>query len=262
MYLVYCCQENLEAHLNFMSPDEIKNIAGSLDIVIPVFRALDYLQKCLETLDAVYPKRNLILVSDGDAESYAYIEQYLDKNHDLPGSTRHVPRERRGWFTRAVNTGLKESLSRNTSEWVVVLNTDCEIGSEAFEEMLGCWDVVENQMQLRVGCVGSHGPQPKEHPRMSLMREPGYVTMHGVLFNKQVMLKEGFRFPQNDNEVKGFSAHDLKHISSDRALSYWMNRKGYATILSYWSAIGHHGGRSWNYNLGEVYALKLQDLGD
>jgi len=52
---------------------------------------------------------------------------------------------------------------------------------------------------------------------------------------------------------------EAAHINSDRFLSYELNRVGYATVASFKSAVGHHGGKSWDYNLGRVSQIQLGD---
>lgn len=232
---------------------------NSIDIVIPVYNALDFVQDCLRGLDAYYPERRLILVDDcsGD-ETKSWLSDYASK---LGGTTEVIWRERRGWFTRASNTGIRRALENDDAPWIIVMNSDCQMGAGAFEEMLFCWDEAEHQHGKPTGMLGANGPREQTHKRYMLKPEPGYVTGHCLLLKKSLLRWEKLRLPQDSNEVKGFQAHELVHINSDRALSYQWNRLGYLTVESYWAAVGHHGGKSWGYDLGAALGQNPAHLG-
>jgi glycosyltransferase involved in cell wall biosynthesis len=215
-------------------------------VVIPVHNALDCLKTCLEGLDRWYPDRQLILVddaSDGPVRDFLRIYAGQGKGAFL------LRREHRGWFTRAANQGLAEAYGWN-GDRVVMLNSDTRIGEGCFEEMEAVW--AEAGLGGRVGLVGAEGPRPSPHPRYAVKQEPGYVTGHALLLSKSVLKECDLRFPQEDGEVQGFTAQQLIHISSDKALSYQMNRKGLLTVASYWADLGHVGGQSWGYRLHEI----------
>ena len=239
---------------------DIPKITEEVVLGIPVYNAYEYLVGCLDSLDQNYPQQLLILVDDQSSDSkikqhfQAYAESRTRK-------TVCVYREKRGWFTRAANTCLRTAWDMGC-EWLLLLNSDVVVDRGALEEMLTCWQLAEQEGH-QVGLVGSHGPQPVTHKRWEVAREPGYVTMHAVLLNKNILEQNGIPgFPQADHQVKGFHASGLVHINSDRALSYWLNRKGLAPVVSYWSGIGHHGGRSWNYDLGAALGQNPAQLGD
>lgn len=238
---------------------DIEYLAAHLDIVIPVRNALPYLKDCLAGLDQYYPDATLFVVDDGsDAETANFLNNYSAAN---ASRCSVETREIRGWFTRTTNQGLAAAHAHGQSPWVVTLNTDCVIGPGAFEELLWVWHHLEISEGQKTGLVGAEGPQPETHPRFAIKTEPGYVTGHCVLFNKELLAKEKLRFPQDDNEVRGFSAQDLFHIASDRALSWEMNRRGLVTAASYWAAIGHHGGKSWGHRLQDLGKVNVKDLG-
>ncbi|MDE2101324.1 MAG: glycosyltransferase family 2 protein [Patescibacteria group bacterium] len=225
-----------------------ENRLWATTIVVPVFNAPDSVRSCLASLDECYPSVRTVVVDDASDEVTKELLRSWEKGLQAPRMV--IWRQYRGWFTRAVNQGLRDAMEH--SEWVVTLNSDCVVGAGALEEMFAVWDVAS--ALGTVGVVGSEGPQPPSHPRWDIRREPGYVTGHAYLLNSAIMRERGLRFPQAENEVGGFSAYDLVHINSDRALCYQMNRMGMLVVASYHSAIGHAGGASWSYRLNEVAA--------
>lgn len=223
----------------------------NLEIVIPVYRALDYLKLLLADLDTHYPSRQLVLVDDcsGGATSQ-FLEHYSQKEN-----TVLLKRTQRGWFTRATNTGLRYVLGKNGScpEWVAIINSDCRISAGGFEELFDVWSLAEKENGKTVGLVGACGPRDRNHHmRYQLAQEPGYVTGHALLFSTKFMIEQNLLFPWKDGQVRGFKAKDLIHVNSDRALSYEMNRRGFLAVASFWGSIGHAGGKSWGYRLGDI----------
>jgi len=124
------------------------------------------------------------------------------------------------------------------------------------EELYEVWDEVE-KMGARVGLVGSV-LSAEEKRRWAQMVEPGYVTGHCLLLSMSVLSDMAER-----RGTPGWYFSELDpgqiHIASDRIMSWELNRVGYATIASFKSAVGHHGGKSWNYNLGRVFSLRIGD---
>ena len=217
-------------------------------IAVPIYNALGYVQKMLTGLDQYYPDRHLILVDDcSGTETADFIGSY---SQGKP-KTQLIRRPKRGLFTRAMNTGLAAALATE-EPWIVTLNSDTEIGPGCFEEMFECWNLAYEHYKKPVGLVGCEGPRDQTHKRWLNKPEPAYVTGHAVLLKKEVLRHENLRFPQDNNEVRGFSAQDLIHIASDRALSWEFTRRGYLTVASYWAALGHVGGASWKYNWAEL----------
>lgn len=222
----------------------------SYDIVVPVYNALDFVQRFLGMLDTHYPERSLILVNDcSDAPTLSFLESYTGSHV----KTELLKRQKRGWFTRASNTGLRYVLSKDgcRPEWVFMVNSDCTLNAGGFEEMLEVWSLAEKEQGKPVGLVGADGPKP-HCPRYASVREPVYPTGHCYLFSTKLMSEQNLLFPWKDGQVRNYSADMLVHINSDRALSYEFNRRGFQTVVSYWAQIGHEGGKSWGHRLGTI----------
>lgn len=227
-------------------------------VAIPVFNAYDALVACLDSLDRSYPTQTVVLVDDCSTDTRIR-QHFAAYAASRPRKTVLVMRSSRGWFTRAANTALR-SAWEVVGDWVVLLNSDTVVDAGAFEEMYACWQMAAEEGHT-VGLVGCEGPQPSSHMRWSNKLEPGYVTGHCYLLNRQVMEREDFHFPQG-GEWPGLLADSVFHIDSDHQLCHWMHMRGYATIASYWAAVGHHGGASWGHrlqDLARVSAAGLQD---
>lgn len=220
-------------------------------VLIPVYEALRETQTCLGGLDTQYPDRHLILVDDcSGPDTASWLRVYAEK---IP-RTDLVPRSTRGWFTRAINTGLRFWLETCNEPWLLALNSDCIIGNKPLEEMMTCWEMAEGN-GYPVGLVGSCGPTPQSHPRLGVIHYPGYITGHALLLSREVMVKEKLRFPQDTSDTGGQwneSADSLVHVASDRVLSWILDGRGYQTVASYWAEVGHHGGASWHHNMMSI----------
>jgi GT2 family glycosyltransferase len=222
------------------------------DIVIPVHNALPDVQECLATLTAHTTDYRLILVDDcSDRETSDYLYQFC---LDHP-SALMIRTSKQRWFTRASNLGLR--LLR--TERSVLLNSDCVLDSGWLDELFAVWDECQQQNpQRKIGLVGSI--QSAEEPRRyAEYLHPAYVTGHCWLVSVSALFDisaargmPGFYL----DEV----THGAAHICSDRNASWELNKLGYATIASFKAAVGHKGGRSWNFNLGAVSALRPSDL--
>lgn len=217
-------------------------------IVIPIHNALNYLSAMLKMVDEFYPDRKLVLVDDGsDASTKSFLSEYV--KHE---NTELLTRGHRGWFTRSVNTGLRHVLSKNGDrpDWIILLNSDCTFTTGGFEELFDVWNLVEAEGK-KVGMVGADG-QKLHCPRWVEKREPDFVTGHCILFKVSVLIEQSLLFPWKNGQVHGFGADDLVHINSDRALSNEFNRRGFATIVSHHTNVGHYGGQSWGFKLWDI----------
>ena len=223
------------------------------DIVIPVHDAFDYLKPCIETLYQNTENFRLIIVDDfsftPQAEEFCRYIVTKDPNNLL------VRTNKQKWFTRASNIGLRLSRTPN----VVLLNSDCVLNEGWLEELYGCGEeFLRDNPKDKLGIVGA--VLWLESPvRYKAVYEPEYVTGHALMFNRNAMEELATR-----RGTPGWWLNELErsqiHINSDRIVCYDLNRIGYKTIISYHCPIGHHGGKSWSYDLGTVGNLKLSDV--
>ena len=221
------------------------------DIVIPVHDALEYTQACIDSVFAHTQNFRLILVDDfSQPETTAYLLSVLQRQrYSLYIRTAH-----QSWFTRASNLGLRMVRTPR----VILLNSDCVVDTGWLEELYAVWDEAQAALGAKhVGLVGV--TQSAEEPRRwAETQEPGYVTGHCFLLSMEVLYKVS-----NLRGQPGWYLDEVNqsaiHINSDRYLNYELNRIGYATIQSMRAAVGHHGGKSWGYNLGLTCSLRIGD---
>lgn len=219
------------------------------DVIVPVHDALDYTTSCIDSLFAHTKNFRLLLVDDHSCvETTAYLMGLLQRDP----TALYMRTGQQKWFTRASNIGLR--LVRTSR--CILLNSDCVLDHGWLDELYEVWDAAEKMMPgRRVGMVGSI--QSVEEPRRwAEYVEPGYVTGHCLLLSIPV-LSEMSDKRGNPGWYLDEVHQEAAHINSDRYLSYEMNRCGYATIASFKSAVGHHGGKSWGYNLARVQTLRL-----
>jgi glycosyltransferase involved in cell wall biosynthesis len=219
------------------------------DIIVPVHNALEYVQPCMDTLFRHTKNVRLIIVDDySQPETTAYLLGVMQRQPESvfirTGSQR--------WFTRASNLGLREVRTQRA----VLLNSDCVVDEGWLEELYAVWEEAE-KLGARVGLVGST-LSAEEPRRWAEYKEPGYVTGHAWLCSIPIMSEM--------SERRGMSGWYLSevdngqiHIASDRMFCWELNRVGYATIASFKSAVGHHGGKSWGYDLGRISRLRSED---
>ncbi len=218
---------------------------NNVDIVIPIHKAGDYFEQCIDNLFANTGGANyrLILVDDfsQDPKVDAVIARCQRERH----TTMVIKTSYQKWFTRASNHGLRLVKTSHA----VLLNSDTIPRQGWLEELLSVKEELEKQGYIPavIGSVWSAG----ETRRYADTKEPDYVTGHCWFCYMQafedVAQKRGtpgYYFNQFDqNQV---------HINGDRILCYELNKAGYETIMAFKSQVDHYGGKSWNHDLGRL----------
>lgn len=220
------------------------------DIVMPVHGALDYLRPCVESIFDCTKNFRFIFVDDySDLETTAFLLDVLKRQP----IALYVRTGQQKWFTRASNIGLR--LVR--TQKCILINSDCVVGPEWLDELHSVWADSVLRGGYDTGLVGCHLSEEEER-RWGTYQEPGYVTGHCLLLDipllDVVATKRGSPGWYFDELTP-----DAAHINSDRYLSYEMNRAGYAAVASFKAPVGHHGGKSWGYDLGKVYRIRVGD---
>lgn len=221
------------------------------DIIVPVHNALEYLTACVVSVDRHTQNFRYIFVDDYSDRVVS--EWLLDRVKERPTSLL-VRTGQQKWFTRASNLGLR--LVR--TERCVLLNSDCVVDDGWLEELYSVWDDAATKIVGRkVGLVGSH-LSAEEPRRWGEYIEPGYVTGHCFLLSIPIIAEIAERRGQAGWYLDEMHREAI-HINSDRYLSYELNRAGYATVASFKAAVGHHGGKSWGYQLSRMGSLQIGD---
>ena len=212
-----------------------------------------YLENCLKTLKETTKDYRLVFVDDFCDENGSKAIQ--DQASQYPES--YVIRtQKQRWFSRAYNLGMR--LTR--SEWVVLLNTDTVLYPGWLEELWSVKNLAEMDFQCEVGLVGSVYSDT-ETRRYARTISPDYVTGHCWLVNMKAMVDCSL-----DRNTPGLYLDETSqktiHIFSDNEICERMNRLGYATVQSFKSQVGHHGGRSWGHRLDRISSLTLEQVND
>ena len=222
------------------------------DIVIPAHNAYEFLVSCIESVFKYTENFRLILVDDYSDEETT---KFLMRMMLLMPTALYIRTGQQKWFTRASNLGLR--LVR--TERCVLLNSDCVVDKGWLDELYDVWaeSASAKFTGKGVGLVGSH-LSAEEPRRWGIYVEPGYVTGHCLLVSIPILDEIATRRGSAGwylDEVH----REAIHINSDRFLSYELNRAGYTTVASFKAAVGHAGGRSWDYALHKINQLRIGD---
>jgi len=122
--------------VEYISPIQAKQPGDrhteSVDIIICVHNAYEYVTKCIESVYALTSKPyTLIIVDDGsDAKTRDYLLSVAQKDETVI----HIRNERGNGYTIAVNMGLKAS----NAEYKVLLNSDTVVTEGWLDKMIRC----------------------------------------------------------------------------------------------------------------------------
>lgn len=125
-------------------PAEATSAATTVDIVVPVFNALEDVQKCLASLQRCTDGFivRVIVVNDGsDEATTGWLREYCKTKTVF----QLIEHENNAGYTKAVNTGLKAS----TAEFIITQNSDTIVSSGWLHGMIRCM-----QSNQKIGVVG------------------------------------------------------------------------------------------------------------
>lgn len=224
------------------------------DICIPVHDALDYTKACVTSIYDHTPKDQFRLVlvddySDQPTREYLYGPECLGRDQ----RNVYVRLGKQHWFTRASNTGLKLV---KTSK-AILLNSDCVVNDGWMDELYSVMDAAQNSLGKTVALVGDAGRD--DGKRWEETIPPNYVTGHCLLLDMDCLRRVANERGTPDRYLDEIHQEAI-HINSDRYLSIELNKLGYATVAAFQVALGHHGGKSWGYELTKVGKIQLADV--
>jgi GT2 family glycosyltransferase len=173
-------------------------------------------------------------------------------------------------FTRTSNRGLRKAYELYHPEYLVLMNSDCDLKPGWDTALLRCMEDPD------VGLVGYRDSTPEDHREIYQtepfynVEHPGYVTGHLLMFRTEALLKTGV-FCETDTDGRTFpeiGAHlkGLAHLASDRKLSGDMQLNGFKSVYCNWPGVEHAAGKSWNssggkeggHDLGWLMSLQFQ----
>lgn len=115
----------------------------SVDVVIPIYNALEDVKRCLDSVDrTLLNSHHLILVDDGsDEQTKSYLEEFAA---DRPYVTL-IRHEQPQLYTKAANAGIRAS----TADFVILLNSDTIVPGNWITKLIHCAESMED-----IGIVG------------------------------------------------------------------------------------------------------------
>ena len=230
-------------------------MSQNTDIVIPIhgtreFPVEDVFQECVRTVSTHSHNVRFIFVDDASDE---VCRQRVNTVAASFPECNLIQTYKQHWFTRAVNLGLR--LVR--TPYAVVLNCDTVVDTGWLEELYDVKDTVEATVG-RVGIVGSLESQ-EEPRRYQISEGQDYVTGHCLLLSMAAMQEVSYTHGTPGYPFDETSALNI-HIRSDVDICWKLNVLGWQTVKSFKSHVGHYGGRSWGYRVGQVQTLRLEDV--
>ena len=112
-------------------PPPLRRHSSTVDIIVCVHNALEYVKQCLESVVRyTHPPYLLILIDDGSNEE---TKAYLDGFARAQGALL-IRNERPRGYTRAANQGLRLS----QAEYVILLNSDTIVTPGWLDRMIAC----------------------------------------------------------------------------------------------------------------------------
>jgi GT2 family glycosyltransferase len=207
---------------------------------------IEYFKPCVETVRQHTQAVRFIFVSDGcDAAHDQEMQEYIKR---FPESL-YLRTPKQLWFTRAHNLGLRFA----RTPWVVMLNADTVVDAGWLEDLYDVRDAVSAE-GYKVGLVGVE-QSGEEQRRYHRTAEPGFVTGHCYLASMDALYEASA-----NRGTPGIYLDETQqktiHIYSDNEICYRMNQLGWTTVTSFKTAVGHHGGKAWGYDLS-VLGLPL-----
>ncbi|MCB9800157.1 MAG: glycosyltransferase [Candidatus Omnitrophica bacterium] len=143
-----------------MSSFLVYGLSGVIDIIVPAYNALDYIQPCISSIyvNTVHMPFRIIFVDDASPDP-AVKEFFLSQKRpeDL-----YLRRETNGGFVKSSNTGFIQSESND----VVILNTDTIVSR--------CWLTHLFKAVMRVQAIGGANPLSNEASIYSIKRLSDY----------------------------------------------------------------------------------------
>ena len=125
-------------------PDRLDRGGATVDVIVPIYNALDDVQRCLAALSSNddEPRLRVIAVNDGSAE---LTTQWLREVSRRDPRLLLVEHEQNRGYTSAVNSGLL----RSSAPYVLLLNSDAIVTRGAIARILRC-----AESSAQIGIVG------------------------------------------------------------------------------------------------------------
>ena len=203
-----------------------------VSVVVPVYNAGPYIEKCADTLlrQSIGPDRyEVIYVNDGSTDDSA---ERLDRLAALHPHVRVHHQENSGWPGKPRNVGVQLS----HGEYVQFVDQDDELGLEALERLYALGR--RNASDIVMGKVAGTMAGPSDVFARTI--EKCTVQDHKLfeslsphkMFRRAFLLENGIRFPEGRCRLEDqlFMAHayplaQCVSVLGDYPCYYWMRRE-------------------------------------
>lgn len=118
-------------------------MTSTVEVIIPVYNAPEFVERCIcSLLEHAEGQVDFLLINDGSDDQTTDLLRRLASDKD---NVRLIEHQENQGYTRAVNTGLRES----TADYVILLNSDTEVSSGWIRRLVLC-----ASSDPRIGIVG------------------------------------------------------------------------------------------------------------
>ncbi|MBN1342191.1 MAG: glycosyltransferase [Phycisphaerae bacterium] len=116
----------------------------TIDVIVCVHNALDYVKSCLESVarNTPWDRARLLIVNDGSDEPTSRYLREFQTSHDF---ATLIPSTEAEGYTKAANKGLRAS----AADYVVLLNSDSVVPPRWVDRLIEC-----GQSDARIGVLG------------------------------------------------------------------------------------------------------------
>ncbi|CAE6905439.1 glycosyltransferase family 2 protein [Vibrio sp. B1FLJ16] len=237
----------------------LKRGVGTVDIVIPVYNAKEFVVECIESIiKYTTVDYRILLLDDFSTDGIsAILDEYAEK-YDFISVYHH---ESNVGYTRNVNKGLELS----NTEWVLLLNSDTVVTPYWLENML------EATQEENVAIVGPLGNAASWQSVPKVLAEqggwdfnllPDGVTPNDIAFQLNINRQSDYAeagvlngFCQLINREKFFEAGKLDEIAfpkgygEENDLCARLIEKGYRLLVCPNSYVFHHKSKSFGHDI-------------
>lgn len=214
------------ALLSFLSYIKISSKEPELSVVIPVYNASKYLQKCLDSLiNQTYPNIEIICVNDGSKDnSLEILDNYKQKDNRII-----VIDKQNGGVSSARNEGIRASHGK----YITFVDPDDYIDTNAYEKCLNSMNKNNADMLVFEAIIEpSHSPFVKLSEKKytdsfeaidELYENIGVVW--NKIFKKSLIVDNNILFDENivyseDNLFVNMAMPKAKTIATSSGVSY------------------------------------------
>jgi GT2 family glycosyltransferase len=235
-------------------PNSISKDKKDIVIIIPVYFALEYLSKCILSIERFYPKLPIFVIDDSNSKSASIKLKKLLKSSNISRNNIHIITNNLNiGFVQSVNKAILEVSNIMTPKHILLLNSDTELTDGCIDEMKA---VIETSDRHGAVSPRSNNASIQTFPYSS---EVDFVKSYDVWNKNKHHLPRyhiiptcvGFCMLIRYELIKRygmFSEIYGKGYNEENDFCSRINRFGYSSVSSNHSFVFHHSSRSFTEN--------------